>query len=324
LAATFGTEVGATTAQLNLLSSIGKVDLPDDEDLEATFPAAEDTQNYTSIRTMVDSIEIGMQSPMPRQHFTLALQLYPYLVKARKARDSMIHDRVQAAWEKFSHNADQDSLVKFAVDLAVQREAQMAKKENRLPMYDTQAIRHEFFGFIQAGHETTSTTICWAIKHLTAYQEVQARVREALRAAHRRAVEAGDGPTAQEIAKASVPCINAFIEENHRMGNTVPAVIRRATKDTVVLGYSIPKGTDVFMVSNGPNFQRPAFHIDKSKRTQSSRDMKDSYGVWNDADVSKFLPERGLVIGECGDVRFNSRAGPVQPFGAGVRGCFGS
>ena len=322
-AATFGFEIGATTAQFNLLASIKKLELPRDTDTEAVFPVAEDPPAYTSIRTMVDSIEIGMQSPMPRQHFTLALKLYPYLVKAKKHRDVMIREKIEASWAKFSRNDSNDGLVKSAVDLIVQREAQMARKEGRLPMYNTQAIRDELFGFIQAGHETTSTTICWAIKHLTEHQEIQQKLRSEIRIAHMRAVNSHELPTAQEIVKANVPYLDAFIEESHRMGTTVPAVVRRATKDTVILGHHIPKGTDVFMITNGPSFQSPAFPIAESMRTKSSQEAKDRYGMWEDSNIQDFVPERWLVKEESGKTVFNPRAGPVLPYGMGVRGCFG-
>jgi len=43
----------------------------------------------------------------------------------------MMGDRLKAAWEKFSGNANRDDQVKSAVDLLVQREAQMANKDNR-------------------------------------------------------------------------------------------------------------------------------------------------------------------------------------------------
>lgn len=55
-------------------------------------------------------------------------------------------------------------------------------------------------------------------------------------------------PTAQEIAGADIAYLEAVIEEMHRCGRTAPSIIRRATCDTEVLGFRIPKGTDIFMV----------------------------------------------------------------------------
>lgn len=90
--------------------------------------------------------------------------------------------------------------------------------------------------------------LCWGIKFLSRHQDVQGRLREALETAHSNAATTKRLPTAQEIAKANVPYFDAVIEEIHRRGHTAPGTNRRATCDTTILGYHIPKGTDVFMV----------------------------------------------------------------------------
>jgi cytochrome P450 len=323
LSATFGFEVGSIKSQVKILSKINKIALSTNVDVPATFPTASDPQEFTSISKLVDCVEIALNSPIPKQHLTFALKFFPSLVSARKYKDKMIGDRIQTAWKKFCDNADQDDKVKSAVDLLVQREVQIAKKENRAVIYDTQAIRDELFGFIQAGHETSSTTLCWAVKYLTKYQKAQRTLRSALKLAHKRAAEAGELPTAQEIVKAKVPYLDAFIEENHRCGNTVPAIVRVSTRDTVVLGHQIPKGTDVFMMTNGPSFQTREFAVDEPMRSKSSQDSKDRYGVWNASDIEEFVPERWLVKDGMGSLRFDPHAGPALPFGTGLRGCFG-
>ena len=320
--ATFGFDVGAIAAQLNRISGMDKIEVPANVDSPAIFPIAADPEAYTSVRTLVDSLQIALKSPIPKQHLTFALKFYPSLVAARRWNERMMGDRLRAAWRKFSGNPDQDDQVKSAVDLLVQREAQMAKKENRNVKYDTRVIRDELFGFFSAGHETTSTTICWALKYLTKHQDVQQKLRSALRSAHKRAFAAGDLPSSHEILKADVPYLDAFIEENHRWGTSIPTVIRIATRDTVVLGHHVPKGTDVFMLNNGPSFQTPAFAVDESKRSKTSQVWKDRNGVWDDSDIAVFKPERWLVEDK-GNVKFNPRAGPVLPYGFGLRGCFG-
>ncbi|KAI5195466.1 hypothetical protein E4T39_08210 [Aureobasidium subglaciale] len=188
----------------------------------------------------------------------------------------------------------------------------MAKKQNRDVKYDTRVIRDELFGFFLAGHETTSTTICWALK-----------LRTALRAVHKRATKAGDLPTAQEIAKADVPYLDVFIEENHRWGNAIPTVVKIALQDTVIMGHHIPKGTDVFMLTNGPSFQTPAFAVDETVRSTSSQEAKGKHSVWAESDIREFRPERWLVEDEEGRLRFDPRAGPSLPYGLGLRGYFG-
>lgn len=321
--ATFGFEVNAVLTQTEAVTASSGVSVPADIDTAVELPEAEDPKAYTSVRDLVDSLHIAQNSPFPRQHLTLALKFYPYLVAARKWNEDMMGERLQAAWDKFSANADQDDQVTSAADLLVQREVQMAKRQNRNVQYDTRVIRDELFGFFSAGHETTSTTICWAVKFLTKHQDVQDSLRSALREAHKRAAKAGDLPTPMEIAKTEVPYLDAFIEENHRLGQAIPAVVRMATRDTVILGHHIPKGTDVFMLMNGPSYQSRALHVSESARSAGSQGSKDKYGIWDDADIADFKPERWLVRDKDGNVKFNPFAGPALPYGLGLRGCFG-
>ncbi|TVY82882.1 Cytochrome P450 monooxygenase TRI13 [Lachnellula suecica] len=321
--ATFGFQVNAIKTQAKVVTGLSSVHVPTDVDAAVEFPEAEDPKAYTSVRDLVDSLHIAQNSPVPRQHLTFALKFYPYLAAARKWNEDMMGKRLQLAWKKFSANADRDDQVESAVDLLVQREAQMAQRQNRDVQYDTRVIRDELFGFFAAGHETTSTTICWAVKFLTKHQDVQKRLRSALQKTHKRAFKEGDLPTSMEITRTDVPYLDAFIEENHRLGQAIPAVIRMATRDTVILGHFIPKGTDVFMMMNGPSYQSPALQVSESVRTKGSQESKNKYGVWNDLDIGEFRPERWLSQEENGDVKFNPFAGPALPYGLGLRGCFG-
>ena len=94
--------------------------------------------------------------------------------------------------------------------------------------------------------------------------------------------------------------------------------------DTEVLGYRIPAGTDVYMLSNGPSFMSPGFYIEESRRSLSSQANKEkSGGVWNAADMGSFNPERWLIYDEQGAEVYDARAGPQLAFGLGPRGCFG-
>jgi cytochrome P450 len=322
MSATMGVQTGLSNSQSELLSGIDKLDFPASVDLPQNFPATEESPIYSAIRTLVDSIQIGMTSPAPRQHMNFALKFYPSLVAARKHTDQMMTEVLHGAWKKASEG-DQEAPVTSAVDLLIRREVQLAQKQNRKAEYDTRVIRDELFGFYLAGHDTTSTTLCWAMKHLTIYQEVQNKLLLALKAVHKQAANDNRVPTAHEIVEAEVPYLDAFIEENHRLGTAIPTVIRRATRDAVVLGHVIPKGTDVFMIMNGPSFQSPGLQVEELKRSPTSKGLKDRYGIWDDADIGDFIPERFLLEGEDGVVRFNPFAGPVLPYGAGLRSCFG-
>ncbi|GAB1743990.1 hypothetical protein NU219Hw_g1030t1 [Hortaea werneckii] len=321
-AATFGSEVGTTKKQVAVLSETSEVKLAHDKDTSVRFPTARDPEAFTALMTISDTIEIALHSPVPRWHHWLVLQLTPSLRTALKSRDALLTERLTASYEQFREGEKEGSL-KSAMDLVVQRETIMARKEGREPQYDTMAIRDELLGFLIAGHETTSTTLCWAIKFLTAHQDIQEKLRSALNEAFSHAKSVGENPTIEDIVKSHIPYLDATIEETHRCGGTVSSNIRRAKEDAEVLGTIIPKGTDVFMVTNGPGYLEAPLPIDESKRSKTSQESRDKNGMWEVSDIGVFKPERWLIRNEDGQTDFDARAGPAQPFGAGPRGCFG-
>lgn len=161
------------------------------------------------------------------------------------------------------------------------------------------------------------------MKYLTDNQQVQQRLRQALRSTLSGPASAGTNPSAGEIVGSNIPYLDATAEEVLRLAQTTPGQMRLAKCDAEVLGYRIPKGTDVFCTSNGPSFKNAPFPIDEKLRSESSRDAKDRTGVWDVTDMSVFMPERWLAKGQDGKEVFDSRAGPSIPFGLGPRGCFG-
>jgi len=321
--ATFGSQMNVSDAQTTLLSGLEHIEQPVDTESEIVFPRAPEPESFSAIITLCDSCEIPIKSLLPRFEHRWSLKLIPRFRKAAAHKDQLIKEGLQRAWQKFSVAADDDDAVKCALDLVVQREAQLAKKEGRAPQWDTPDIRDELFGFLVAGHDTSSTSLLWAFKRLSDNQHVQDKLRDTLRSAYPRAVAAGELPTAKEISTTRIPYLDAVIEEIHRITGAVAIIMRVATVDTEILGHRVPKGTDVFMLSQGPGFVMPSIPIDENVRSTTSRESKDKNGAWDEATIHEFDPERWLEEDSEGNVVFNSRAGPTMPFGAGPRGCFG-
>ncbi|KAK3659996.1 hypothetical protein LTR56_000922 [Elasticomyces elasticus] len=322
-AVAFGSSIGATRTQLKLLRSLEERDMTKATNTVVEFPTAANPEDFEAIRILTESAEIAMNSPVPRWHHWFALKTFPKLVAAGKSKDKMIKARLDAAWLKFSSNEKSEGEVKGACDLLVQKEAALAHKDGRAPAYDTPVIQDELFGFLVGGHETTSTSICWGLKFLTAHQRVQQKLRLALRAEFRRAFEAKEAPTVQEILASSIPYLDATIEEVLRCGNTALASMRRAMQDTEILGHRIPKGTDVFLVNNGPGFITKPLPVDEQKRSKTSQESVSRHGMWDVSDIGVFQPERWLTKNEKGDLVFDPLAGPMLGFGLGPRGCWG-
>jgi cytochrome P450 len=181
------------------------------------------------------------------------------------------------------------------------------------------------FGFLIAGHDTTSTTVLWALKVLADNPEQQKATRSALETAFPEALKSKRNPTAKEITDTRVPYMDALMEELLRCVGTIPLIDRQATCDTEILGHRIKKGTIVLFLGTGPSLLSPAFEIPESQRSASSRAAKadGKERRWDPEDIRAFKPERWLTTSSAGSTEFNATAGPQLAFGLGTRGCFG-
>jgi len=95
--------------------------------------------------------------------------------------------------------------------------------------------------FITAGTDTTSATMHWMTALLANHPEVQERVYQEIKAV------VGQRPITTED-QPNLPFLNAVIKETMRIYPVVPLMVPYATSsDTVVRGYSIPKGTQVLV-----------------------------------------------------------------------------
>lgn len=159
----------------------------------------------------------------------------------------------------------------------------------------------------------------WLIKYLTDNQHIQSKLRNILYSSLASAAQDQRFPTFEELRSTRIPYLDAVLEEMLRL-NAV-TVNREALCDTEILGHPIPKGTEVFLISNGPGFLTPPMPIDNEKRSESSRAAK-LRDTW-EKDLTVFDPERWLVYKDDGDVEFDGAAGPQLVFGLGPRACWG-
>lgn len=151
---------------------------------------------------------------------------------------------------------------------------------------------------------------------------MQGKLRSEIRSTLADAAAEKRNPSVQEITKMTIPYLDAVVEEIIRHSTTETGVARTTVVDVQVLGHHVPKGTNIFLMGNGPSILSPAFQIDDSLRSPSARAAKDRVGTWNSDDISHFKPERWLME-EDGKKVFNAAAGPLLTFGLGPRGCFG-
>ncbi|ROV86829.1 hypothetical protein VMCG_10916 [Cytospora schulzeri] len=312
-------------------------DCKDGGDEPVTFPVKELHETLQATLGCAAILDSLREAPVPKLTYWW-LRMRKSWKKTVATKNAYIANEIRAAVRRLydqHHDAHDEAWTQSAVDQVVAREAKLAAKEGRAPEFVTPLIMDEIYGFAMAGHETTSTTLVWALKFLTFYPQLQDRLRKDIRAAHTAASAEKRLPTAAEIVsveeREGCSYLDAFIEEVLRCG-TIPAVARDATCDTVLLGHVIPKGSTVFMLPNGPSFVEPAFEIDEGRRSKTSQAQAPSekHSARNHTDLDKFEPDRWLVASpSSGDSQdedrriFDPTAGPQMAFGWGVRGCFG-
>ncbi|CAL8109768.1 unnamed protein product [Orchesella dallaii] len=142
-----------------------------------------------------------------------------------------------------------------------------------------------------AGAETTSTTLQWCMLYLSRNPRVQKKVQEEIDnvIGKSRPPNRGDKPR--------LIYLEAVLNEVHRMCSLVPfSVYHKATKDSEIGGYFIPKQSVVFF---------------------SIYDAHHDEGYWGDPNT--FRPERFLDETETKLIRHE----PLIPFSSGKRQCLG-
>ncbi|MDJ0580569.1 cytochrome P450 [Crocosphaera sp.] len=109
-----------------------------------------------------------------------------------------------------------------------------ARDEAGEPMTDEE-LRDELMTLLVAGHETTATSLAWALYWIHHLPEVQEKLREELDSL-------GENPDPNTIFRA--PYLNAVCSETLRMYPVVLATLNRLVKSPLpVMGYDLEPGT---------------------------------------------------------------------------------
>jgi cytochrome P450 len=111
-----------------------------------------------------------------------------------------------------------------------------AQDEDGQSFTDDQIVSHMIF-LMMAAHDTSTSTMTTMAYHLAANPQWQDKLRE-------ESERIGDGPLDIE-ALEKLETYDLVINESLRMQTPLPFNFRRAIRDTDLLGYYIPAGTDV-------------------------------------------------------------------------------
>ena len=149
-------------------------------------------------------------------------------------------------------------------------------------------VRDQVLLFLLAGHETTATSVAFALHLLARHPDAQRVAREEVDR-----VVGTRRPGAADVD--ALPYVTKVLKEAMRLYPAAPAIGRRAVTDTEVDGYRVPAGANVF-VSPWVTHRHPAY--------------------WEDPE--RFDPERFSPEAEASRPRY-----AWVPFGGGPRACIG-
>ncbi|XP_070816898.1 uncharacterized protein [Chaetodon trifascialis] len=114
------------------------------------------------------------------------------------------------------------------------------KKEDPQAGFNIETLLVCTLDLIEAGTETTATTLRWALVYMLHYPEIQEKVQAEID----RVIGQSRQPNPTD--RPNLPYTDAVIHESQRMANIVPLGFpKMASKDTTLGGYFIPKGTAI-------------------------------------------------------------------------------
>lgn len=149
--------------------------------------------------------------------------------------------------------------------------------------------------FIAAGHETTSSTMTWAIYELCRKPEIQTRLREEI---HAKIGSLDDSMDAAKLDK--LPYLHAICNETLRHNAPVPLTLRDTAQDCTISDTFVPRGTKVILCPLAVNFSRE---------------------LWGD-DAAEFNPDRWMGSGRANTGGAESNYAMLT-FLHGPRSCIG-
>ncbi|KAF2128875.1 cytochrome P450 [Dothidotthia symphoricarpi CBS 119687] len=294
----------------------------------ATFNKGEMPDFYTTLETLQMCLGWTMQGISPR-FYTWVFRSTGVLPRAEKKKDQVLDHCITTARERLRKHTQSDKLdFTCGLDQVLQKEASLNKRvELNGISISNSALKDEILELLIAGHETTASSICWALKYLTDHPLAQTQLRNSLYSAIPDA-SPSNLPSAKRLLAASLPYLDAVIAENLRLSATGPVSFRQTLTECELLGHAIPAGTPLILITAGPSYNDPNM-APPSQLSSDSVPCSDFYPYPSipsnpnhhptpSLHHTEFNPSRWLIKGV-----FDPNAVSMFPFSAGPRGCFG-
>ncbi|KAH8590933.1 cytochrome P450 [Bisporella sp. PMI_857] len=286
-------------------------------DNAVTLEAAERSAELKALTIDEESLGRAFYFPSPRLYH-LVNKLRPSVRNAGKTLRKYINSQIDKAVQNLGKGCEPQC----ALDYVIQRELEAAEKAGRKPVLDDPRIRDGIYGYLIAGHDTSTGSLTWLLRRLVAHPTEQVKIRENLHETYRSAWGERRSPTAVELIKAA-PYLEAFIEEGLRFNCPVVTIMIYTRADTLILGHEVPNNTAVFLNLSGPSLNMPSVPVADNIRSSTSQSRRSIRTNWDDMEPEVFRPERWLKKDNSGKVVFDAFSGPTLSFSAGDRGCWG-
>lgn len=178
-----------------------------------------------SLRTQLFDVFPGLMKHLPGPHQTVHSNYRKILTFLKK--------EIEKHREEWNPEDPRDYIDVYLSEME-------KRKEDPQAGFNTETLLVCTLDLIEAGTETTATTLRWALLYMLHYPEIQEKVQAEID----RVIGQSRQPTMAD--RPNMPYTDAVIHEVQRMGNIAPLGFpKMASKDTTIGGYFIPKGTAV-------------------------------------------------------------------------------
>jgi cytochrome P450 len=181
---------------------------------------------------LTDRINVYLDPVNPR-NLIPGLKYIPYQDECRRAialRDQILQQVIDQHRKTLDIDNPQDFLDSVLAD---------AERDKEFPLSLVHVLLDTFVG----GTDTSSSTIELLIGYLANHPEIQKKVHEELDA-----VVKNRYPTLDD--EKNLPYLNAVLKEVLRIKSVAAILMRHATEDIPIDGYTIPKGTRILVLTH--------------------------------------------------------------------------
>ncbi|XP_061593801.1 cytochrome P450 2J2-like [Cololabis saira] len=228
-----------------------------------------------SPRTQLYDVFPGLMKHLPGPHQTVHSNYREILIFLSK--------ELEKHQEEWNPDDPRDYIDMYLAEMEKKREDPQAG-------FNKETLLICILDLIEAGTESSATTLRWALLFMIHYPQIQEKVQAEID----RVIGQSRQPTMAD--RPSLPYTDAVIHETQRMGNIVPLGFpKMASKDTTLGAYFIPKGTAITTILSSVLFD------------------KDEWATPDIFNPEHFLDSEGNFV----------KRDAFLPFSAGKRVCIG-